>query len=76
MIVCCCVCVTVVVTDGVSCCVSDNDCCCVGVLCARDMPLLLIIVLGDLGSLPIITDMIISKAVIILQYYGQYNHWW
>ena len=29
------------------------------------MPLLIIIVLGDLGSLPIITDVIISKAVII-----------
>ncbi len=39
------------------------------------MPLLIIIVLGDLGSLPIITAVIISKAVIILQYYGQYNHW-
>ena len=30
----------------------------------------IIIVRGDLGSLPIITDMIISKTVIILQYYG------
>ena len=34
------------------------------------MSLLTVIVLGDLGSLPITTDMIISKAVIILQYYG------
>ena len=32
--------------------------------------LLLIKVLSDLGSLPIIVDIIISKAVIVLQYYS------
>ena len=53
-------------TDGVSCCVGDGDCCCVVMLCACCAPLLLIRVLSDLGSLPIIVDTITSKAVIIL----------
>jgi hypothetical protein len=63
MIVYCCVCVTVVVTDDVSCCISDGDCCCVVVLCAWGAPLLLIIVPSDLGSLPIIVDIITANRI-------------
>ena len=57
---CCCV------IYGVGCCVGDGDCCFVVVI---------IIVLSNLGSLPIITDIITSKAVIILQECCIYNHW-
>ena len=53
VIVYCCVCVTVVVTVDVSYCVVDDDCCCVVVLWTCGTPLLLIIVLSYLGSLPI-----------------------
>ena len=72
MIVHCCVCVTVVLTDYVSCCISDGDCCCVVcVRCANTIDYSP----SDLGSLPIIVDIIISKAVFILRWYSEYNHW-